>query len=108
MAGKRTPCVVGAPRIYHYSTNIVSTLSCTRCTFRSQAHTSRYVCAQYNALNPRPTDERNNVYSPPQDQSLVLGFPLSILWMRMNDRLDVVLYVSLLSAPVMQGNRAES
>src|ERR1700679_2867606 len=41
-------------------------------------------------------------------QLLVLRFPPSILRMRVNDRLDVVLNVSLLSALVMQGNSAET
>ena len=41
-------------------------------------------------------------------QLLVLRFPPSSLSMRVNDRLDVVFDVSLLSALVMQGNRAES
>lgn len=95
MASKRTPCVVGTPRIYHYSTNVASTChtrvahfvtlahllqpsySSSRCRLLFllllalhivQAHTSVYVCAQYDALTPRPLDERNNVYAPPQDQ----------------------------------------
>ena len=33
-ARKRTPCVVGASRIYHYSTDVAVNLSRTRCTFR--------------------------------------------------------------------------
>lgn len=94
MASKRTPCVVGAPWIYHYSTNVASTChtrvahfvslthllqlpySSSRCRLFLlllalhivQAHISVYVCAQYDALTPRPLDERNNVYAPPQDQ----------------------------------------
>jgi len=40
------------------------------------AHTSVYVCAQYNALTPRTLDERNNVYALPQGQ-LSMGFPLT-------------------------------
>jgi hypothetical protein len=41
-----------------------------------QAHTSVYVCAQYNALTPRPLDECNNVYAPPQDQ-LCMGLTVT-------------------------------
>ena len=42
------------------------------------------------------------------DQSLVLRFPPSILRMRVNDRLDVVLDVSLMSTLIMQRNSAGS
>ena len=41
-------------------------------------------------------------------QSLVLRFPSFILRMLVNDRLDVVLNISPLSALIVQGNRAES
>lgn len=76
-------CIIGAPRIYHYSTNVASTchhalhisssshnLQPPHSSSRSrplfllllapyivQAHTSVYVCAQYNALTPRPLDQ---------------------------------------------------
>jgi hypothetical protein len=42
------------------------------------------------------------------DQLLVLRFPPSIVRVRVDDRLDVLLNVSFLSALVVQGNRAES
>ena len=37
------------------------------------------------------------------DQFLVFRFPPSVFWMRVNDRLDIVLNVPLLSALVVQG-----
>jgi hypothetical protein len=42
------------------------------------------------------------------DQFPVLFFPPPFLWMRLNDRLDVVLDIPILSSLVMQGNRTEN
>src|SRR5712692_8334090 len=42
------------------------------------------------------------------DQLLVLCFPPFVFSMRVNDRLDVILDVLLLSSLVVQGNRAEN
>ena len=47
-------------------------------------------------------------YDDINGQLSVLFFPPSFFWVRVNDRLDVVLDVPRLSTLVMQGNRAEN
>jgi hypothetical protein len=42
------------------------------------------------------------------DQLLVLRFPTFVFWMRVNDRLDIVFNVIILSSLVMKGNMAEN
>jgi hypothetical protein len=41
-------------------------------------------------------------------QLFVLRFPPSVFWMRANDRLDIVLNVSILSSLFMKGNTVEN
>lgn len=76
----RTRCTFRFPRIFcarlHSSSRSCLLLLLLLALHIVQAHISVYVCAQYNALTPRPLDECNNVYAPLQDQ-LSMGFMMT-------------------------------